>query len=313
MNPPGAPISPQLAQTASEWFARVSDASVTRADLDAWQHWRRAHPEHERAWQAIEQVLQRFSSLDSGAAGQALRTPPANRRKALRSLLTVGFVVSSGWLGARHLPWQAWTAEQQTAQGERREMRLEDGTQLVLNTATAIQVRYSASLRQVQLVRGELFVTTAPDAQARRFVLATSLADLVPLGTRFSVRVERDWMRLSVHEGAVRIEQQAHTVHAGETVELGPHGMSDTRANAAGADAWTRGVLVADNMRLADFVAELGRYRAGRLVCDPAVAELRLSGSFPLQRVDDALAAVAQTLPVRVVQVAPLWTRIEAR
>ena len=313
MSTPGAPIHPQLAQTASEWFVRVSDASVTRAELDAWQLWRQAHPEHERAWQAVEQVLQRFSSLDSAAAGQALRAPSASRRKAMRSLLAAGFVVGAGWLGARHLPWQALTADQQTAQGELREMRLEDGTQLVLNTATAINVRYSATLRQVQLVRGELFVTTATDAQARRFVLATPLADLVPLGTRFSVRVEKDWMRLSVHEGAVRIEQQAHTVHAGETLELSPRGMGDTRANAAGADAWTRGVLLADNMRLADFAAELGRYRAGRLVCDPAVAELRLSGSFPLQRADDALTAVAQALPVRVVQVAPLWTRIEAR
>ena len=46
-------------------------------------------------------------------------------------------------------------------------------------------------------------------------------------------------------------------------------------------DAWLQGALYADNMRLDAFIAELGRYRRGRLACDPAVAGLRISGSFP--------------------------------
>ncbi len=60
-------------------------------------------------------------------------------------------------------------------------------------------------------------------------------------------------------------------------------------AVADSAAAWTRGVLVAEDMRVADFVAELARYRPGVLRCDRRVAELRVTGVFSLRDTDRAL------------------------
>ena len=60
-------------------------------------------------------------------------------------------------------------------------------------------------------------------------------------------------------------------------------------------------------MRLADFIAELGRYSRDTLSCDPAVADRLLSGSFPVNNVDKVLAALSATLDIRVEAETRLW------
>lgn len=313
------PLDPRIAQAASEWFALLSSESCTDAERQAWRQWRGAHPQHERAWQRVEQVARRLGMLEPAAALAVLATPgqaTVRRRQLLGSLAMAGIAVGSGWLGYRHLPWRAWAADYQTATGERREVVLSDGTRLMLNTATAVNVAYGPRLRRIELVRGELHIATAPDRLARRFVVATRFAELTPVGTRFSVWLQEAGVRLTVHEGAVQVQgqrpQPARLVHAGSAVFVDAQGPGEVEPAPQSADAWTRGMLLADDMRLADLVAELARYRAGRLVCDPAVAGLRVSGTFPLQDTDQALAAVARALPVRVVELTRLWVRIEA-
>ena len=74
--------------------------------------------------------------------------------------------------------------------------------------------------------------------------------------------------------------------------------------------AWLDGMLVAANMRLADFLAEIDRYRPGRLRCDPAVADLRVSGTFPLADTDRILDALRGTLPVRIHFLTRYWTTV---
>ena len=59
-------------------------------------------------------------------------------------------------------------------------------------------------------------------------------------------------------------------------------------------------MLLADGMPLGVLAAELARYRKGVLRCDPAVANLRVSGTFPLADTDRSLAMLAATYPVVV-------------
>ena len=72
-------------------------------------------------------------------------------------------------------------------------------------------------------------------------------------------------------------------------------------------------MLAARNWRLADLVAELARYRRGFLRCDPAVAELRVSGAFPVNDTDAGLRLLEKTLPVRIHRITPYWVTVAAR
>jgi len=76
------------------------------------------------------------------------------------------------------------------------------------------------------------------------------------------------------------------------------------------ADAWARGQLVADEQRLGDFLAELGRYRPGLLRVDPRIAGLRLSGVFPLADTDRILDTLPSVLPVRLQWRTRYWVTV---
>ena len=72
-------------------------------------------------------------------------------------------------------------------------------------------------------------------------------------------------------------------------------------------------MLVVDNVRLADLVATLGQYRSGHLGVADEVADLRVSGSFPLTNTDLALASLQPVLPVKIERHTPWWVTVSPR
>ena len=63
-------------------------------------------------------------------------------------------------------------------------------------------------------------------------------------------------------------------------------------------------------MRLDAFAAELARYRAGIVRCDPDVADLRISGAFQLNNTDSVLQALPALLPVQVTYRTSYWVTL---
>jgi transmembrane sensor len=134
------------------------------------------------------------------------------------------------------------------------------------------------------------------------------------LGTRFVVRQESGFSRAAVFEGTVRVTaldtgRQAF-LQPGQTVRFTRDAIAEPVTTDESVAAWTDGVIVADKMRLDEFIAELGRYRSGRLACDPAVADMRVSGVFPLNDTDRALAALTDSLPVRIETRTRYWVTV---
>ena len=79
------------------------------------------------------------------------------------------------------------------------------------------------------------------------------------------------------------------------------------------APAWTQGMLVAQGLRLADFLEDVSRYRRGHLACDPAIADIRVSGTFPLANTERIILAVADTLQLDVQQFTRYWVTLKPR
>ena len=178
-----------------------------------------------------------------------------------------------------------WTSDLSAGIGQTRVATLDDGSLLTLNTGSAADVRFSDALRLIVLRQGELHIATYRDAMtpARPLAVDTPMGRVLALGTRYLVRLHDDRVRVVVNDGAVRIEPAAAARRArvGWRRARAPDARARPSGPAMHEDAWLQGALYADNMRLDAFIAELGRYRRGRLACDPAVAGLRISGSFP--------------------------------
>lgn len=315
-NPDSAPSRAALRE-AAQWLVRLHSGQARPADWQALAAWRAQDAAHESAWQRAERLSRTFGAVPAGLGmpvlAQAERTA-VNRRAALRVLALVGTVAPAAYLGWRHMPWQQWTAEHRTATGERRSVTLADGSEVLLNTASALDVVFDATERLLRLRAGEVLVTTAKDSAARAFRVETPGGWLRALGTRFAVRlVNEDTVYLAVTEGAVEITPRhgaQRVVQAGEQCRFTAAGVQAPVALGEQALAWVQGVLYADGMRLDDFAAELARYRPGVVRCDPAVAGLRISGAFQLQDTEYILAMLRETLPVQVVTRTRYWVTL---
>lgn len=312
------PVPPEVAQRAVEWLVELQSAEADDGLRADWQRWRAAHPDHETAWRHVEQMDGRWrklaSPLASATAQAALGAPGSGeRRHALKTLALLFFAGGSAWLGERHTPWRAWLADARTGVGQRRSLALADGSRVILNTSSAVSFDFSAGARRISLAAGEIHVTTG--AAAPPFLVDTPHGVLRALGTRFCVRLLDAGCRVAVYEGAVEIRtaQASRRLPAGQRVAFSSTGMAPPQPADEADSAWTDGMLVASGMRLQDFAAELQRYRRGVLRCAAEVADLRISGSYPLDDTERVLAAVCSALPVTVDYTTRYWATLRPR
>lgn len=320
MSMTGEAIDAGIVREAAGWLAQLHSGEASEADHLAWQQWRHRSAEHERAWQRAETLLGTLGGIPAEVGLPTFRKlDNRSRRAALKALALLVTGVPAGWVAYRATPLRDIAADQRTAIGERREIVLADGSRISLNTDSAIDLHFDARERRVRLRRGEIFIATAvdPAPSYRPFVVETAQGRIRALGTRFVVRQFDDHSQVGVSEGAVEIRPNrsaaALVVNAGQQVEFGAGSIEAPRAADPLAAAWTRGLLVADNQRLADFVAELSRHRPGILRCDPEVADLRISGAFQLAEPDRTLELLQQTFPVRAEARSRWWVTLRAR
>ncbi|KWF09900.1 FecR domain-containing protein [Burkholderia pseudomultivorans] len=320
---PAAPtVAPQVARRAVEWWVDLQAGRTDAAFAAALARWRAEDPAHDAAWRHIETIQGRFGQLAAGLDTQAARAallPPRSgrRRVAVKTLAVLLFTGGAAWMADPARRWAILQADLRTAVGERRTVTLADRTVVVLDTDTALDVRFDAAARRLRLLRGTIMVTSGHDdrAPARPLVVATEQGELRPLGTRFAVRQRDGATRVEVFAGAVRVQPAnaaagARVVAAGDGADFTRDAIGASAPLDAYASAWTTGMLVASRMRVADLVAELDRYRRGRLRCDPAVAELRVSGTYPLDDPERVLDTLKATLPIDVEYVTRYWATV---
>ncbi|VVD75508.1 FecR domain-containing protein [Pandoraea fibrosis] len=320
-----ATVPADVAERAVAWLIELQSDDVSPQLVAEWQQWRDAHPDHERAWQRIESVKGKLAPLASpvqAGIAQAALAPPASkqRRRAVKALAVLLFAGGGTWGLLHASPWERWSADVRTAVGERRMLRLADGSQLVLNTDTAVDIAYGDDARRVRLIAGEVLITTAPDQHvpSRPFLVETSQGTARALGTRYTVRQFDDGTRVSVYQGAVEIRPRANPAQSlilrtGMHARYTADSISDPSDAPAGDATWAEGFIVARSMRLADFVAELARYSNAALSCDATVANLRVSGTFPLDDIGKVLDTLGTTLAVRTESVTRFWGVREIR
>jgi transmembrane sensor len=299
---------------AARWYARLQSGVATDGDRRECHAWLNADPAHRQAWQRITAVGEQMASVPGALASPALRGADRSRRQVLRSVVMLASAGSLGWLGWRSETTQNLFADLRTAVGERREFRLADGSSLLLNTDTSVNLRFDGRQRVLELLRGEMLVTTAVDRSQRPFKVITAHGEVLALGTRFIVQSQNQGAEVAVLEKAVEVSAHGAgrkvRLEAGQRLnfnarELGPVGRTD-----ASTGAWQQGSIIAIDRPLGELLADLSRYRTGVLRCDPRITDLKVSGAFPIENTDRALAALESGFSLRVSRYSRYWVTV---
>ncbi|PMY33899.1 MULTISPECIES: FecR domain-containing protein [Pseudomonas] len=316
----GAVVDPRVRDSAIDWMVRAQSGLMTTAEHQALQQWRQASAEHEYAWQRVSSLplmLQPGANLLADAtARRALESAGADsqrRRQVLKCLLALGLLGGISWQGADSTLVRSALATYRTSIGERRRWALADGGSLWLNTASAVNLELTQQQGRVQLIEGEMALDARAESPAVQ--LLTPDAVLYSRGAHLLVRHDRQGTQVTVLRGLVQVSARRHLVpvplEAGWQTRVDSQGVrAPSRVDLFMAQAWLRGILPAERMRLDKLLAELSRYRPGFLRCSEEVAALRVTGSFQLDDTDAALALVANTLPVRIERRTRYWVTV---
>ena len=318
-----SPAASNLVDEAAQWLAHKHSSTFTQEDQARLDQWREQSEAHRKVWAQAQLLAQKFGMVPP-AMGMAVldrqRIQIRNRRALVRVMAALAILPASVWLGLRMEPWWQWgLADYRTARGEQREVQLLDGSRVMLNTASAISVKFDDKRRLIVLHDGEVLVESAPDPDPghRPLQVQTSQGLMQALGTRFVVRADSHGTRLAVQEGAVQVLPALLTastvVQAGGTLEFSRQSMGAVMKAGTQLTAWEQGFIYADEMRLGDFIEELSRYRSGVLRCDPEVAGLKVSGVFQIKDTDKVLQLLATTLPIKLQMRTAYWVVISAK
>jgi transmembrane sensor len=324
-NPRNSDTEQSIHEELIVWSVKLNSGMMTAEELQQFEKWRLESPAHEAAWQKLYVVEQGLSALSTESKRIALETfrladkkgnHPEKRGGSLKLLgLATIFIMGVALLANQFAPWQQ-EIHYATAVGKRENFILADGTQLMLNTNSKVEIKLSLFKREIVLKRGEIYMETGKDSDSmigrRSFWVKTEQAELEAIGTRFSVNQQASSTKLHVVQGIVAIHVGNDTppirAYDNETYMMpdavsAPVKMTSSDGTLMDPMAWTDGMLIVKQMRLEEFVAELSRYQNLPLVCETSASRLKVSGVFQLNRpdpVEHALEAVARTLPVRI-------------
>jgi transmembrane sensor len=273
----GEPTAEIRAQAAA-WIASLHDESRDEKLEAGFRRWLAADARHRAAFEMANEIWMDTDSWPRPAAtGFARRRGLASlaaspRPLALAASLAIALVAGALFLfrGAPLI----------TEVGEQRNLVLEDGSRVTLNTDSRVRIDYSPEARRVRVESGEALFEVAKRA-GWPFVVTAGDRQITALGTAFVVRRQGGAVSVTLVEGKVRVAPAAAAeesapasaevavLTAGERLTFveGKKTILD-RPVVANAVAWQRGQVVFDRTPLSQAVAEMNRYSPVKLAVE---------------------------------------------
>jgi|SRR6185437_119104 len=305
-------LATAIEDRAADWVSIRRNQKDWTADLqgelDAWLAQSLAHRvayiRIDATWRRTERVVAlRRPMRDGGHRGTSSRILWA------RIAVVVGLVAITGAVVGNYFSTpRAQLIE--TPRGGQERLTLSDGSQVELNTDTAVLVNFNSQSRAVELVRGEAYFQVKHDA-TRPFIVTVATHRIVDLGTKFLVRMTQKSVKIELVEGSARLEniggrsnQHALTLAPGDVAVASTDTTRVSKKSTRELSeslAWQRGSVVFHNERLADAVAELNRYGGPQLViADLSTGNLMINGTFLTNKSEDFAGITHEIFGLRV-------------
>lgn len=290
---------------AAEWHVRLGERPVSADMLHAFATWRR-NPANAEAYHRVETLWRTTGSLSSDPEIQALtqgtlrRSRPRlshmwSRRLAPAAVVLIPVLIAALAL----LLWLPTRGLYSTDVGGRRVIRLDDGSQVQLDTDTRLKVRFGDAERRIILEQGQALFIVAHDA-ARPFSVAAGATEVTALGTVFDVRREPRGVRVTLVEGVVAVtdaksgEARRWRLAPGQQLATSRPNATPLAVDPVIETSWARGRLVFRETPLRQAVAEVNRYLPDKIVLAAGPAgDVPVNGVFATGDRDAFVSAVS--------------------
>jgi transmembrane sensor len=268
---------------AYEWIARVVSGGMASADVEAMKVWygksaahKAAYSEARGVWQSLGPIASESIRGSDGVAPDRLaRAPRVDGAKSpSRRIFLGGAIAASVSYVVVRPPLELWPsytelmADFRTGVGERRQVTLANRVSLDLNTRTSIAVRsQSDDATQIELLSGEAAIST--DATAPSLTIIAGNGRITATEADLNLRCDRSQVSISCLKGRLMVDR------GGQFMPLSQHPQVSyndqeigavTGSNPETVTAWQHSLLIFDSTPVDQIIAEVNRYRAGRIV-----------------------------------------------
>ena len=282
----GSGIGDEVESQAAAWAIICAERTLTTQEQQQFDRWIGASSRHLGAWvraQAIWADVDRVVAIDQPSRAEAVE--PRRTLHWRRYAMAASFVVAmiSGVTAYDRLEGRV-----STARGEVREIALEDGSRLMLNSDSVVQIRFDGDQRRVILRRGEASFDVAHDS-ARPFLVTADDVTVRAVGTRFAVDMADDDVEVTVEEGVVAVTEPGSSAPARLLRRNQQFVAAPTGVRRAALDdgeigrqlAWRRRQLVFNGESLGRAAEQVNRYSDVRVtIDDPTLARAEFIGVF---------------------------------
>ncbi|MEC5319237.1 DUF4880 domain-containing protein [Brenneria populi subsp. brevivirga] len=294
-------------QEAREWLVRLTSGSATTSDAAAFRQWLAQSPEHHDAFAAMRGVWRQLGPLLETAPARAEPTAKAafNINRGRRAFLATA-MGAAGILAAHQLlDWPALPgleSDFSTAAGEQKSIRLQRDIALDMNTRTQIDMLASDPQSVALALRAgeaEVRAESAGEVSVR-----AGASTLVARGTWFNILYLDDNVSVTCIVGRVQVQcrEGSLTLQPGEQARYAHSRLLPAaRADLRKVLAWRQRQVVFDNTSLRDVIAEVNRYRKGRIVLlNKTLARRQVQARFTLDQLDDVIDLIQRAYGARV-------------
>lgn len=303
-------LGERIRDRAAQWVIARREHETwnesNQVELDVWLAQSPAHLVSflrvQSAWDRADRLIAMRAPSD-GTAIERVKPLVIRFSAAIVVLAIVGFAARS------YLQPNPGEKAFSTPVGGRATVTLADGSQVELNTNTAIRVSDGVADRTIWLDRGEAYFSVKHDPSRPLLVLVGGHR-IFDIGTKFLVREEGPQVRVSLIEGSISFESgneksKSNTVlERGDVVVATTNSLSLTRkplAKMTDELGWRTGLVIFKHATLSEAVVEINRYgRKKVVIADREVGDLKISGAFPVSDTDLFARVARIALGVRI-------------
>ena len=284
-------IPPERLAEAGVWIARLHGDDRDPAIRDAFRRWLLQDALNARAFELVTEVWEDAEDLRLVVSFTRTARPKPTMRFAYFGAAVTALVVLFAVGIARYTRGDVFS----TGIGEQRQVTLNDGSRIFLNTATRIVVNYASEARRVNVTGGEALFDVAKRPEWP-FIVAAGDRQVTALGTSFVVRKDERRLVVTLVEGKVSVDpilstnpsstvsasSEAYTLTPGQRLTFidGQVPKLDSPPLEESL-AWRRGQVVLNETPLSAAAAEMNRYNTLKvIVVHPDVGQIPINGLF---------------------------------
>lgn len=343
------PNTTAIEAEAAAWVARFDAGDVSARDHVAFQEWLNRGALHRQIIAEYGNLWSEFDTLgsltDTGEVGREDRPRDSHRpilEKAvpwLAACAAVAIVMAGGFavyypappaspaaqVSAKAEARQPVRLSYETAVGGQKRITLADGTSVILNTNSLMDVDFSDSRRDVHLVRGEAYFDVVHN-KARPFTVYANGYVVRDIGTAFDVHLSRTGLvEVGVTRGRVEVAhaddvqvsdavKKPDIIDAGHSIVLGQkigHVEAVSSVAMGRKLAWRQGELIYTGQPLGVVLADITRYSDIKIdLADPDLKNLPVGGAFRTDQIDAIFAALENNFGIHAEWISPQHVRL---